>query len=184
MNGGSHVRNETVQIAASYIREDIISHASRILELIWPPTIEQLTSENRQLPESLNLFFQTLLNPNKSDETESVSRLRDSYSQDFIHAVTKGKTLTEKHFRMALGIHNLTGQRNVVELLNKFGHSMSYDFTCDILTGIAEKFNRKVKTFLFTALSTQTPNEVVLTFFLVDNFDLKTDTQYGGGRLT
>ena len=119
VNGGSHVRNETVQTAASYILEDIISHASRISELIWPPTIEQLTSENRQLPASLSLFFQTLLNPNKSDETESISRLRDSYSQDFIHAVTKGKTLTEKHFLMALGIHNLTGQRNVIELLNQ-----------------------------------------------------------------
>ena len=107
-------------------------------ELVWPPTIEQLTSEDHQLPESLRLFFQTLLNPNKSDETVSVSRLTDSYSQDFVHAVTKGKTLTEKPFLVALGMHNLTGQRHVIELLNKFGHSMSLNLTCDILTGIAE----------------------------------------------
>ena len=32
-------------------------------------------------------------------------------------------------------------------------------------------------------MSPQTPTEFVLTFFWVDDFDLKTDTQYGGGSI-
>ena len=65
--------------------------------------------------------------------------------------------------------------------VNKFGHSMSFDSTCDILTGIAESAIEKSKLSSLLPLSPQTPNEVALTFFWVDNFDLKTDTQYGGG---
>ena len=44
----------------------------------------------------------------------------------------------EKHFLIGLGVHNLTGQRNVVEILSKFGHSVNYTMASEILTANAE----------------------------------------------
>ena len=46
---------------------------------------------------------------------ENSSCLIDLYGQDFVYGVTRGKILTEKYF-MVLGMHNLTGQKSVVEL--------------------------------------------------------------------
>ena len=52
---------------------------------------------------------------------------------------------TEKHFLMGLGMHKLTGQKGVVELLHKFGHCTRYILTCDILTTNAESAIEKSK---------------------------------------
>jgi len=184
VRGTSHIRKQTIEKAASYIREDIISFMDQLPDLQWPPTMEQLASEERKPPQSVRIFLQKLLkSPNQRNDNETVSRLIESLSQDFIHGVTMGRTLTEKHFLMSLVIHNLTGQKNAVELLNKFGHGMSYSLMSDILTANAESAIAKSKISTLLPLAPATPDEVVLTHFWVDNFDLLTDTQYGDGSI-
>ena len=42
---------------------------------------------------------------------DTANRLIQSHSSDLIHGVTRGKTITAKHFLLALGLHNLTGQK-------------------------------------------------------------------------
>ena len=46
--------------------------------------------------------------------------------------------MTEKHFLFATGLHNITGSRAVIEILNKLGHSTDYQ-TCEIETTHARK---------------------------------------------
>jgi hypothetical protein len=174
-----HHRQDTIQAAASYLREDITTHAENLQEMVWPPTIEQLSTEERKPPESVRKFYESILSCNNIN----ASRLADSFSQDLVHGVTKGKTIMEKHFLIGLGIHNLTGQRNVVEILNKFGHSVSYTMASEILTANAESCLEKSRLTSLLPLYPLNAGEIVLTHFWVDNFDLATDKQYGGGEI-
>ena len=135
------------------------------------------------LPSRLEVSFETVLKQPGRCQNTNVSRLVDSYSQDLVHGVTKGKTIMEKHFLIGLGVHNLTGQRNVVEILNKLGHSVSYTLASDILTANAESCLEKSKLTSLLPLRPSTADEIVLTYFWVDNFDLATNKQYGGGEI-
>lgn len=176
-------RDESIRIVANYLREDITNHATSLPHLEWPPSIEQITSDERKPPRSVTYFFENLLKSTTSTvENDNTSRLIDSYAQDLVHGVTKGKIITEKHYLMGLGLHNLTGQKNVVEIVNKFGNSISYPLTCEILTTQAESAIKRSKMSALLPLQPQF-NEAILTFFWVDNLDLVIDKQYGGGAI-
>ena len=77
----------------------------------------------------------------------------------------------------------MTGKKNVVEILNKFGHSVSYSTASEILTSYAESNIEKSKGSLVLPLQSSNPDEIVLSYFWVDNFDLKSDKQCGGGAV-
>ena len=112
-----------------------------------------------------------------------MSRLADSFSQDLVHGITKEKVIMEKHFLTGLGVHNLTGKMNVIEILNKFGHSLSYLTASEILTAYAKSNIEKSKSSSLLPLQPSNLNEIVLSYFCFDNFDLETDKQYGGGAI-
>ena len=86
-------RKEIIGKAATYLREDRNSPVSNLEEIVWPPTIEQLSSEERKLPESVRDFFQTVLTNGSRRDSNAVSRLADSFSQDLVHVITKGNHL-------------------------------------------------------------------------------------------
>ena len=82
--------------AAECLREDILDHAQSIPNLSWPPSIDDVSSDERKRPESLGSFLrQLLMNMPKRD---TANRLIQSYSSDLIHGVTRGKTITAKRF--------------------------------------------------------------------------------------
>ena len=112
-----------------------------------------------------------------------MSCLADSFSQDLVHDITKGKVIMEKHFLIGLGVHNLTGKKNIVKILNKFGHSLSYSTASEILTAYAESNTEKSESSSLLPLQPSNPDEIILSYFWVDNFDLEKDKQYGGGAI-
>ena len=71
--------------------------------------------------------------------TEKTTSLLDSYAADLIHGITDGRFLTAKHFVFSVRLHSLTGSREIINILNKFGNAMSYELTCEIETAQAEK---------------------------------------------
>ena len=76
----------------------------------------------------------------------------------------------------------MTGTKNVVKILNKLGHCMSYDKTCEIETAITETtMVRAHQGNILPVVPVQ--NETVLTFFWVDNFDVDMECQKGGGSI-
>lgn len=139
-------------------------------------------SEERKPPASATYFLANLLSTRKhrDDKRDRIPRLIDSYSADFIPAVTNGKMLTPKHYLLALGLHNLTGQKQVVTINHKLGHCISYDNTCEIETAYAEAALLQSKSSVILPLKPSPDNEV-FTFYWVDNFDVTVDTQTGGG---
>ena len=49
-----------------------------------------------------------------------------------ISSVTNGSILTAKHFLLAVLLHSITGIKQIIEILHKMGHCMSYNKTCEI----------------------------------------------------
>ena len=123
------------------LKEDILEKFSNVSEPNWPPSSNELKSSKFKPPSSIILFLKTMLTTdiNHSVQNNSkISRLVDSFAQDIVYAVTKRTVLQLKHFLLALGLHTLTGSRKVVDLVNKFGHCMSYDLTCEMETAQAD----------------------------------------------
>ena len=63
----------------------------------------------------------------------------------------------------------------MVVVLNKFGHSLSHSNAGDILTAYAESNIKKSKSLSLLPLQPSNPDEIVLSYFWVDNLDLETD---------
>ena len=106
-------KESTIKRVVSYLLEDIQEYFRSLLPLSWPPTVEVLCTENRLPPVSVTLFLTNLLKSKDDVQTVKVKRLEDSYSAIFVRGVTKDASITNKYFPVALGLHNLTGQKNV-----------------------------------------------------------------------
>ena len=61
-----------------------------------------------------------------------------SLAQDIIFAVSHGRILTLKHVALPLTLRHLTRSRQVVTLLNRFGHGISDSKLSEIETAMAE----------------------------------------------
>ena len=171
--------------AAEYLRKDIVSHSENLPELSWPPNLEELNQEERKPPKTLMLFFKYLLQSGKSKAhtPEYVERFMNSYASDIIGAVTQGKTITAKQFLLALGLHNITGQRKAVEIVNRLGHCLTYNTTCEIETSLAMKAQQLSLNGYSLPLRPLNHDSYVLAVFWVDNFDVKVERQTGSTHM-
>ena len=100
-----------------------------------------------------------------------------------IHGVTRGTVITPKHFLLGVGLHNITGQKKVIQVMNRFGHSISYDQVRDIELAQAQKAQIIADKNTSLPLRPATNDEFVMTVFWVDNFDIKVEAQTGGGSV-
>ena len=78
-----------------------------------------------------------------------------------MHDITMGKIIIKKHFLISLGVHNLTGKKNAVEILNKFDHSLSYSTASEILTDYVESNIEMSKRSLLLPLQPSNPDEII-----------------------
>ena len=178
-NDHSHI----IQQAARYLREDILEYVSTKPELTWPISLEEVSSDSRQPPESVLEFLSCLLKNKDHPNREVVNRLIQSYAADLLHGVTCGRFITSKHFLLGLGLHNITGQKKPVQIASQLGHSIDYNLVCEIETAQAEA-SQLLSTISGTLpVKPRTSNGTVLTFFWVDNFDLNIETQTGHGAI-
>ena len=76
-----------------------------------PPTTEQFSTSEKNIPESVHLFLKELLKSEKHSvsRSENIARVVESYAADLVHGVSRGEVMTSKHFLLGLGIYNITG---------------------------------------------------------------------------
>ena len=84
---------------------------------------------------------------------------------------------------MGLGLHNLSGSRKIVDIVHKVGHSISYNLTCDIETGLAEGVLKASKEGNVLPIKPISAGDTVFTHYWVDTFDVKIDRINGGGSV-
>ena len=188
LNEGLHSADkyECIRRASEFLKHDILEFAKQLPDLSWPPTIDELTSNERNPPESLVTFLQNLLKERDHSvwRSNSIPKLIDSYAADLVFWVTRGKVMTAKHFLLALGLHNLTGSRKVVEINSKLGHCIDYNLVCDIETAQANKAKVMASRTSILPLKPRSEKYLVNTWFWVDNFNENVETANGGGAVS
>ena len=176
-------REHLLRQAAECLREYILEHAQSIPDLAWPPRIEELSCDARKPPETLESFLSHLLKNKDHPNRDTANRLVQSYSSDLIHGVTRGKTITAKHFFLGLGLHNLTGQKVPIQVMHHLGHCIDYNLVCEIETAQAEAAQQIANSSGALPIKPVSSNQSVLTYFWVDNFDMNLETQTGHGAI-
>ena len=124
------------------------------------------------------LIYKHLLSSkdNHNRLSEFCERAAYSFASDLMAAVTCGKMITAKQYLLALGIHNITGQRKTVDILNRLGHCLTYNLTCEIEKALAEKAQQHSLKDSLLPIQPEDIGSYVLTVFWTDNFDVKVET--------
>ena len=131
----SFLNNKDVIIkeAAQLLRSDIIEYLNNLPEIPWPPHIYSF-DKAEHFPDCLIQFLEYLVKFPGCETTENVKRIVNWFASDFIESISGKKLTTAKHLVLAFRLHNITGQKKVIQILNKLGHCISYDLTCEIET--------------------------------------------------
>lgn len=117
-------------------------------------------------------------NDEKVDVEEHCRRIVLSLAQDLSYNVSHGRQKTPKHVALPLTVKNLTGSREVITLLNRYGHGISYDQVLEIETRLGEN-HLEAQEHGVVLPSVVSPN--VFSTFCWDNIDLLEETLSGRG---
>ena len=172
-----------VKNAAKFLRRDMLEFCSRLPQLNWPPTLEELLGETRLPPPSIILFLTNLLKSPKHAVTDRIRRLVDSFAADFMYGVSG--EITGKHYLLGHGLHSMTGNKESVQVTNRLGHCISYDAVLDIETAQAQKAVMRLSSTDNTVLPLKPTYDLqtVITVFWADNFNKNIDNDSGGGAV-
>ena len=138
------VVDESYQVfhAAKVIRKLLVDVKS---SMKWPPTPDDLDSGSTMVPDMVYNMMAWILSPKSEYSKERVSelspdvhRLVVSLSQDLIHCVSRGRVKTSKHVLLPMTVKSLTGSVELITILNRFGHSLSYSQVEELETALAE----------------------------------------------
>ena len=143
-----------------------------------------LESSRRIIPPSLYWLVRLMITSDESgvddfDHPCPCVKIEDerriiSISQDIIHCASKARVKFPKQIALAMAVHHLTGSKQLVCLLNRMGHSSSYDELQAVDTSLAMEVLTKVETYETVIPSNISPGSFVQ--FAADNNDLKEET--------
>ena len=170
-----------VQKAAMIIRKDILDD-NKTSEQTWPPNLDELKEAENSIPQStLNFLSHLLHNPDTRNKiSEKMKCQIKSYAADLIHGVSQGKVITLKHFILGLGLHNMTGQKNTVKILNNLGHCINYETVCAIESSQAKIAQMMHNEGTSPGLLPASNDDYVFTYFWADNFNKKIERDKDG----
>ena len=149
----------------------------------WPPSSEDLECEIEMVPYLLYNMMAWILSTKSeysvervSDISPEVHRLALSLSRDLIHSATRGRIKTPKHVVLPMTVKSLTGNVELITILNRFGHGLSYSQIEEVETALAEMQIAKRQNGVFVP-SVCYPD--VPGVFCWDNNDLQEETLSG-----
>lgn len=131
-----------VKQAARILRECVEDCIKKSVKLIWPPSLDNL--KDRKPPSLLTTFFNFLLHgSSNSNDTKAKGDggelgLVESFSNDILYAVSNGTYLTLKHCSIGLGLHCMTGNKESIEKVSRFGHCITGDQVDEIEASLGE----------------------------------------------
>ena len=114
----------------------------------FPPSQEDINEKAAPIPDMYN-FLSWLLSQsdeckelNKGNITTLSERMRHkvvSIAQDIVFIASNGSKLTQKHIALPMTMKGITGSSEVVTLLNRFGHGVSYSKLEQIETAMTKR---------------------------------------------
>lgn len=114
---------KTIDQSSTYIRNSI-------LDMKWKsPWLIHLSDVNIQsfpVPESLKRLLMSVLAADVSNPSQRNVNLVCSFSKDIVYAITCGKTKHPKQVLLSYGVKTLTGNVELLQILNRLGQGISY----------------------------------------------------------
>ena len=117
-------KESIVKTAAKLIRSEILQMKDT---LPWPPPPKELEPKKFVIPEKLKEFLSKMFHEEEKPNARK-SRICYSFAQDIVFAVTNGngKVKTPKSILLPTMIKSLTNNTELINVLNRLGHSLSY----------------------------------------------------------
>lgn len=147
----------------------------------WPPLPSDLYSSHTYIPEQLRSFLRCVISGQQSVTSLSprVQRLIDSVSQDLVYGVTCAKVIPPKHILLPFAVKTLTGNVELIRIINHLGHGISYSKAEEVDTALclhklasqredSIALPENIQPFIFTTVAW-------------DNIDRLEETLSGGG---
>ena len=117
-------KESIVKTAATLIRSEILQMKDT---LPWPPQPKDLEPKKFVIPEKLKEFLSKIFHEEEKPNARK-SRICYSFAQDIVYAVTNGngKVKTLKSILLPTMIKSSTNNTELINVLNRLGHSLSY----------------------------------------------------------
>ena len=146
----SNMAHDAVRIAYDYVAtpEKTITQTALLLrklvhEVEKTPissdgtTFDQVKEGDASPPELLLTVFNILYGgANDKRHTARTQRWAASASQDALFAIRKGLVKPKKHIALGMAVKGMTGSKNLVSILNRFGHCLNYNCLEELETAI------------------------------------------------
>ena len=95
----------------------------------WPPSAAWLLSGERRPPEILLTFLISIITGKPIKHANASTRSQRyalSVAEDLCYTATNGDWIMPKHLTLPMTVRHLTGNAEVVTILNRYGHGQSY----------------------------------------------------------
>ena len=128
---------DLLQQAAIILRQDIFSIKKH--ELSDAINAAEIDRGECTIPDSILIFYETLLSGGSSRRRHSkkCKRLTSSFAENVIFGVTKGQVKRAKHLQLGIVLKSLTSSRKILDIINRFGQSCSYNVIKELETEAA-----------------------------------------------
>ena len=162
--------------AADIVRKEIQGTTDQIS---WPPQANELRPEKINIGHFTDLFLNKLLSgeviPSRS---QRVSRLKLSFGQDLIYAVTTGKIKTVKSVLYPSVIKSLSNNTELIRFANLLGHGVCYSILEEIETETAISLIQIQRQMNSVYVPTDFVSQTFTTL-VYDNIDRREETMSG-----
>ena len=174
---GVSLQEKTVINSALLLRSEIKEMKGTIS---WPPAESDLTISKVTVGKFLMSFLKTLLSGKvAANLSQNIQCRLYSYAQDLIYGVTNGRLKTVKSILLTSVITSLTNNTEVINILNRLGHCISYTSHEELETQVAMEALR-----VRDAETVFVPKDIVknsMAILVFDNIDRLEETLSGEG---
>ena len=172
--------NNSVSSVAATLRTCIKNSFSKYDKMSWPPTAEYLKNSKGIIPEELERFLKIIIS-GKDTESVRVNRLALSIGQYVCRAATNGHWSLPKHISLCTTLRHMFRSKELITLINRFGHCESYSFSLELETAVANAV--QASTSLLPKSIVCKPQGKSLFHSEFDNFDKLVNDLYGSGSV-
>ena len=103
----------------------------------WPLKTSELNNENFHCPKLLDLLYTVLYNGEKKSRTNKSERLKQSFTQDLVYAITNGRVKTPNSVLYPYHIKSLTNNTELINIACRLGHGIFYSLLEELSREIA-----------------------------------------------
>lgn len=172
--------NKIIDQSSLHIRKAILSMK---YNKPWPIQPSDSSIDSFPVPDCLKCFLLGIIanDPELTGPSHWIKTLVDSFSHDIIYAVSCGQIKPQKQVFLSYGVKTLTGNVELIRMLNRLGHGVSYtqleeNDTTLCLQKMASNLNA-------TTILPQSIKCNVFTNLAWDNIDRLEETITGGGTM-